>query len=94
MRVRIFTGRTHQIRVHAAHLEFPVAGDGKVYIVSQTGVVVVLDALHDDAILSTGEMDDEVYATPAIADGHVYIRTRGALYAFRAAGAAGLRTAR
>lgn len=29
MRVRIFTGRTHQIRVHAAHLEHPVAGDGK-----------------------------------------------------------------
>lgn len=29
MQVRIFTGRTHQIRVHAAHLEHPVAGDGK-----------------------------------------------------------------
>jgi 23S rRNA pseudouridine955/2504/2580 synthase len=29
MRVRIFTGRTHQIRVHAAHLQHPVAGDGK-----------------------------------------------------------------
>lgn len=29
MQVRIFTGRTHQIRVHAAHLQHPVAGDGK-----------------------------------------------------------------
>jgi 23S rRNA pseudouridine955/2504/2580 synthase len=29
MQVRIFTGRTHQIRVHAAHLGYPVAGDGK-----------------------------------------------------------------
>lgn len=29
MQVRIFTGRTHQIRVHAAHLEHPVAGDNK-----------------------------------------------------------------
>ena len=28
------------------------------------------------------EMDDEVYATPAIAYGHVFIRTRGALYCF------------
>ena len=27
--IRIFTGRTHQIRVHAAHLEHPVAGDDK-----------------------------------------------------------------
>jgi outer membrane protein assembly factor BamB len=60
----------------------PVAGDGKVYIVSQSGVVVVLDALRDQEILFTGEMDDEVYATPAIADGRVFIRTRGALYCF------------
>lgn len=29
MRVQIFTGRTHQIRVHAAFLQHPVAGDGK-----------------------------------------------------------------
>ena len=60
----------------------PVAGDGKVYIVSQSGVVVVLDADRDQEILSTGEMDDEVYATPAIADGRIFIRTRGALYCF------------
>jgi hypothetical protein len=59
-----------------------VAGDGKVYIVSQSGVVVVLDGLRDQEILFTGEMDDEVYATPAIAFGHVFIRTRGALYCF------------
>ena len=60
----------------------PVAGDGKVYIVSHTGVVVVLDAARDQAVLSTGEMDDEVYATPALADGRLFIRTRGALYCF------------
>jgi 23S rRNA pseudouridine955/2504/2580 synthase len=29
MDIRIFTGRTHQIRVHAAHLGHPVAGDDK-----------------------------------------------------------------
>ena len=60
----------------------PVGGDGKVYIVSQSGVVVVLDAARDQEILSTGELGDEVYATPAIADGRIFIRTRGALYCF------------
>jgi outer membrane protein assembly factor BamB len=60
----------------------PVGGDGKVYIVSQSGVVVVLDSARDQAILSTGELDDEVYATPAIAGGRIFIRTRGALYCF------------
>jgi 23S rRNA pseudouridine955/2504/2580 synthase len=29
MRVKIDTGRTHQIRVHAAHAGHPIAGDGK-----------------------------------------------------------------
>jgi hypothetical protein len=33
-------------------------------------------------VLSTGEMEDEVYATPAISDGRIFIRTRGALYCF------------
>jgi outer membrane protein assembly factor BamB len=60
----------------------PVAGDGKVYFVSQTGVVAVLDAARDQEILSVGEMDDEVYATPALAGGRIFVRTKGALYCF------------
>lgn len=52
------------------------------YIVSQSGVIAVLDAARDQEVLSTGELDDEVYATPAIAGGRIFIRTRGALYCF------------
>ena len=33
-------------------------------------------------ILSVNEMDDNVYATPAIVDGVLYLRTHSALYAF------------
>ena len=29
MRAELKTGRTHQIRVHLAHLGFPIAGDDK-----------------------------------------------------------------
>ena len=60
----------------------PVAGDGKVYIVSRSGTVVVLKAGGEQEILSVGELDDEVYATPALAGGRIYLRTRGALYCF------------
>lgn len=29
MEVQLMTGRTHQVRVHAAHLHYPIAGDSK-----------------------------------------------------------------
>ena len=60
----------------------PVAGDNKVFIVSQAGVVTVLKPGGGQEILAVNELDDECYATPAIADGRLYIRTRSALYCF------------
>jgi hypothetical protein len=60
----------------------PVAADGKVFLVGQGGQVSVLKAAGDWQVLAVNELDDEVYATPAIADGRVYIRTRSALYSF------------
>jgi hypothetical protein len=36
----------------------------------------------DQEILSVDELDEECFATPAIADGRIYIRTRGMLYCF------------
>ncbi len=60
----------------------PVAADGKVFLVGQGGQVSVLKAAGDWQVLAVNELDDEVFATPAIADGRVYIRTRSALYSF------------
>jgi outer membrane protein assembly factor BamB len=63
----------------------PVAGDGKIYLVSLEGKVTVVQADKQLPILSTGDLGEEVVATPAIADGCVFIRTATRLYAFRAA---------
>ena len=60
----------------------PVGSDGKVYFASKSGVITVLKAGGDQQILSTSELDDEIYSTPAISGGRIYIRTRSSLYAF------------
>jgi len=60
----------------------PVAADDKVYLIGEAGAVSVLKAAGEWEVLTVNELDDEVFATPAIADGHIYIRTRSALYCF------------
>ena len=64
----------------------PVAADDKVFVIGQGGQVSVLKAAGEWEVLKINEMDDEVYATPAIADGRIYIRTRSALYSFGKSG--------
>ncbi len=60
----------------------PVGADGKVFLVSQDGTASVVDAKAQWEILSVNPLDDEVFATPAIANGQIYIRTKSTLYAF------------
>ena len=62
----------------------PVGADGKVFLVSQDGTASVVDAKAEWEILSVNPLDDEVFATPAIGDGQIYIRTTSTLYAFAA----------
>jgi outer membrane protein assembly factor BamB len=80
------TGRmTKQGRLPGA-LDFyyssPVAADGKIYAVSQEGHLSVIQAGREWEVLARNDMDDECFATPAIADGKIYVRTRSALYCF------------
>ena len=60
----------------------PVAADQKVYIASEEGVVVVLDAGAKLNILATNKLDGAILATPALVDGNIYVRTENHLYAF------------
>lgn len=60
----------------------PVAGDGKIYLVSEHGTVVVLPAGGSLEPLSVTQLGENVYATPALAEGRVYLRTVSALYCF------------
>jgi outer membrane protein assembly factor BamB len=60
----------------------PVAADDKVVVASQTGKVTVLKAGAEWDILSVNDLGEECYATPAIANNRLYVRTRGSLYCF------------
>jgi outer membrane protein assembly factor BamB len=60
----------------------PVAADQKIYIASEEGVVVVLDAGEKLNVLARNKLDGAILATPAIVDGHIYVRTESSLYAF------------
>jgi outer membrane protein assembly factor BamB len=62
----------------------PVAADGKIYLVNQEGKVTVLKAGADWQVLSTGDLGEQVIATPAIADGQIYFRTDETLFCFGA----------
>jgi outer membrane protein assembly factor BamB len=62
----------------------PVGADGKVFLVSQDGTASVVDAKGEWEVLAVNPLQDEVFATPAIADGTIYLRTKSTLYAFAA----------
>ncbi len=58
-----------------------VAADGKLYYTSEYGEIVVVKAGPEFEVLSRNDMDEICMASPAIADGVVYFRTRGHLVA-------------
>ena len=62
----------------------PVAADGKIYIASEDGNLAVLRAGGEWEILSTSNIGEGCYATPALSEGSVYLRTDEALYRFGA----------
>jgi outer membrane protein assembly factor BamB len=60
----------------------PVAAAGKIITVSQPGKVAVLSAGEEWKTLSVTDFEEEIWATPAIEDGDVFIRTQKHLYGF------------
>jgi outer membrane protein assembly factor BamB len=64
----------------------PVAGDGKVYFANKDGKVTVIRAGEKWELLSSGDLTEQVIATPALADGRIYVRTAGTLYCFGKSG--------
>jgi len=58
----------------------PVAGDGKIYVAGENGFIVVLSQGPKLEVLAKNDMGETCIASPAIADGRIFIRTRESLY--------------
>lgn len=74
------TGRTPEAL--EGYFASPVAADGKIFLVSESCKVTVLKAGAQWEVLATNDLDEECWATPAIAGNSLIIRTRASLYSF------------
>ena len=64
----------------------PVAADGRIYVANLDGKVTVLKAGDQWDILAQNDLREEITATPALANGRVYVRTRQSLFCFASRG--------
>jgi outer membrane protein assembly factor BamB len=60
----------------------PVAADGKIFLLDVEGGVSVVKAGKDWKTLATNELGESAWATPAISDGRLYVRTNKSLFCF------------
>lgn len=63
----------------------PVAAAGRLYLANQEGKVAVVRAGSEWEVLAVNDLGEEIYATPALVDGAIYVRTGRALYRFEEA---------
>ncbi|MHC4401685.1 MAG: outer membrane protein assembly factor BamB family protein [Planctomycetota bacterium] len=71
-----------RIGASGAYYASPVAGDGKVYLISEAGDATVLAAGPEPSVLGRSSLGERCLATPAIFGGMLYIRTQSNLYCF------------
>jgi len=75
------TGKEHwRERVGGEFYSSPIWIEGRLYCISKRGQIVVLAAGRKFEVLARMELDEKTFATPAIANGVMYLRTQTRLY--------------
>ena len=72
--------RVWQQRVDGIFSASPVAADGKIYFVSETGEVVVLRSGRDPEVLARNDLGERLLASLAVSNGQLFIRSDGRLF--------------
>jgi outer membrane protein assembly factor BamB len=60
----------------------PVAAEGHIYLSSEEGKVAVLRAGGQWEVIRVNDLDEPLFATPALSEGQIYVRSGAALYRF------------
>ena len=74
-------GEVWRQRLGGIFFASPVAGDKKVYFVSETGETIVLRAGEKPEILARNDLGERFIASPAISKGRLFLRSDGKLFA-------------
>ena len=60
----------------------PVAAEGRIYIASEAGNVSVVKAGGEWRTLAVNVLEGDIFATPALSGGKIFVRTSEWLYCF------------
>jgi outer membrane protein assembly factor BamB len=83
-------GENFRVSGKGDYYSSPVAGDGKIYLLSERGELSVITAEPRWREIHSSSFEEKAYATPAIVDGRIYLRTAGHLYCFGLQGGEGV----
>ena len=72
--------RTRIGGVGGSYVASPVAADGRLYFSSEDGTIYVMSAGMSPQLLASNDMNDVIWATPAISDGLLVVRTLHYVY--------------
>jgi outer membrane protein assembly factor BamB len=79
------TGKIHwQERIDGNFSASPFYADGKIYLQSEDGVTTVLRAAKSFERLAESRLEERTFASYAVADGAIYLRTESQLYRIQA----------
>ena len=73
--------RVWQQRIDGVFTASPVAGDGKIYFVSETGETIVVRSSRTPEIIARNDIGQRLMASPAISNGQIFLRSDDQLIA-------------
>jgi outer membrane protein assembly factor BamB len=66
----------------ASYSASPVATGGRIDFANEDGIVAVVRAGKDSELVAVNDLNEPIYATPALSGGRIYVRSQKSLFSF------------